>query len=107
MPSSCLTCICQIYIVFPWHPIKNVPFQLSSPPPLVLLALEGKLHNMVEKKIARMEREGGAPLLRSQSADLLYSREKMNQRYWKQMLTLCRLLKMGRVDSVVAVTKGY
>lgn len=28
------------------------------------------------KKIARMEREGEAPLLRSQSADLLYSREK-------------------------------
>lgn len=37
LPSNCLTCICQIYIVFPWNPIKNVPFQLSSPPPCFYL----------------------------------------------------------------------
>lgn len=75
MPASCLTCICQIYIVFPWNPIKNVPFQLS-PPPLVFTCLGGKVAQYGGKKIVRMEREGEAPLLRSKSADLLYSRER-------------------------------
>lgn len=76
MPSSCLTCICQVCILFPWNPIKNVPFQFSSPPPLVFTCLGGKVAQYGGKKIARMEREGEAPLLRSQSADLLYSRKK-------------------------------
>lgn len=75
MPSSCLTCICQVCIVFPWNPIKNVPFQLSPPTPCFYLPWR-KSCTIWWKKIARMEREGEAPLLRSQSADLLYSREK-------------------------------
>lgn len=76
LPSSCLTCICQIYIVFPWHSIKNVPFQFSPPTPLVFYLPWRESCTIWWKKIARMEREGGAPLLRSQSADLLCSREK-------------------------------
>lgn len=75
MPSNCLTCICQIYIVFPWNPIKNVPFQLSSPPPCLYLPWRESC-TIWWKKIACMEREGEAPLLRSQSADLLYPRKK-------------------------------
>lgn len=77
--------------------------------PLVFPCLREKLHNMVwgKKKVSFMEREGGAFPLWSKSADLLYLRKKMKQLYWKQMLTLCRLLKMERVLSVVAVTKRY
>lgn len=85
---------------------KNVPFQLPTLLPLFLLVSEEKLHNMVEKIIC-MEREGEAPPFRLQSADLLCYRKKLKQLYWKQMLTLCRLLKMERVHSVAAVTKGY
>lgn len=80
LPSSCLTCICQIYIVFPWHSIKNVSFQLFSPPPTPCFYLPWRESCTIWwKKIPLMEREGGVPLLRSQSADLLYSREKKNE----------------------------
>lgn len=52
-------------------------FPFNYPPPtLVFTCLGGKVAQYGGKKIARMEREGEALLLRSQSADLLYSREK-------------------------------
>lgn len=109
LPSSCLTCICQIYIVFPWHSIKNVSFQLFSPPPLlVFTCLGGKVAQYGGKKFLSWKGRGEYPFYDlSQRIYSIRGKKKMNQHYWKQMLTLCRLLRMGRVDSVVAVTKGY
>lgn len=98
-------CICQIYILFLWHWPKNVllcPSCFSLPQRKSCTIWCGG-----KKKVSFMEREGGAFPLWSKSADLLYLRKKMKQLYWKQMLTLCRLLKMERVLSVVAVTKRY
>lgn len=77
LPSSCPTCICQIYIVFPWHSIKNVSFQLFSPPhSLFLLALEGKLHNMVEKNSSHGKGGGSTPFTISVSGFTLFEGKK-------------------------------
>lgn len=76
LPSSCLTCICQVCIVFPWNPIKNVPFQLSPPHPLFLLALEEKLHNMVEKNCSHGKGGGSTPFTISVSRFTLFEGKK-------------------------------
>lgn len=60
---------------------------------------------MVEK-IFRMKRGKKHNRLRSQSADLLYSRKKKKPPYWKQMLTLCQLLKMEGVHLSHCSYKG-
>lgn len=88
-PSSCLTCICQIYIVFPWHSIKNVPFQLFSPPqPLVFTCLGGKVAQYGGKKLLTWKGRREHPFY--DLSQWIYSvrGKKMNQHYWKQMLTL-------------------
>lgn len=59
-----------------------------------LLALEEKLQNMMEKN--RLHEKGREKNPFTISADLLCLRKK-KQFYWKQMLTLCQLLKMERV----------
>lgn len=86
--------------------LRMFPFNYSPPHSLFLLSLEGKLHNMVEKNSSH-GKGGSTPFTISVSGFTLFEGEKMNQHYWKQMLTLCQLLRMGRVDSVVAVTKRY
>lgn len=98
-------CICQIYIVFLWHWPRNVlllcPFCFSLPRRKSCTIWCGK------KEVSLIEREGEHSLY-DLSQQIYYTWEKkMKQLYWKQMLTLCRLLKMERVHSVVAVTKGY
>lgn len=107
LPSSCLTCICQIYIVFPWNPIKNVPFQLSSPHPCFYLPWRESCTIWWKKKLLAWKGRGKHCFYDLSQPIYSIRGKKMNQRYWKQMLTLCWLLRMGRVDSVVAVTKGY
>lgn len=104
-------CLCQIYIVFLWHQTKNVPLELllHPSPPCFYLPRRKSCTIWWKRNVSFMEREEEASPLQSQASQRVYSTwgKKMKQIYWKQMLTLCRLLKMERVHSTVVVTKGY
>ena len=82
-----------IYWAFSAPRIKTSPLKLS-----VFFNLEEKLQNMVEKNFSawKEEKKKNKNSLQSQSADLFDLRKK-KQLHWKQMLTLCQLLKMERV----------
>lgn len=78
--------------------------------PLVFPCLREKVaqYGVGEKKKSPSWKGRGEHSLYDLSQQIYSTWEKkMKQLYWKQMLTLCRLLKMERVLSVVAVTKRY
>lgn len=98
-------CICQIYILFLWHWPKNV---LLCPSCFSLPQRKSCTIWCGGKKKSPSWKGRGEHSLYDLSQQIYSTWEKkMKQLYWKQMLTLCRLLKMERVLSVVAVTKRY